>query len=375
MMPSRVYLDHNAGAPLRAEARDAIAAALEIGANPSSVHAPGRAARAVIERARGQVAALAGVAPGAVVFTSGATEANNLALKGAMLGGAAVTRRIVSAVEHVSVLEATDVERVPVDARGVVDVAALARMLAGSTPTLVSVMAANNETGVIQPIAEVARIAREANALVHCDAAQIPGRMPLAPIVAVCDLVSISSPKIGGPQGVGALIVRDGLDLEPQIGGGGQERRLRAGTENLPGIAGFGAAAEAVMADGADSAHIAALRDRLEAEARALAPEAVVIAANAPRLANTSALALPGIPAESQILSLDLAGIAVGAGAACSSGKIARSHVLAAMGVAEDVAAAAIRVSLGHTTTEADVDALAAAWSDLATSSLLGAAA
>jgi cysteine desulfurase len=360
-MPSRVYLDHNAGAPLRAEARDAIAAALEIGANPSSVHAPGRAARAVIERARGQIAALAGVAPGSIVFTSGATEANNLALK-----GAPVARRLASAVEHVSVLDVADRERVPVDPRGIVDLAALASMLDSSTPTLVSVMAANNETGVIQPIVEIARIVHDAGALVHCDAAQIPGRAPLAPIVAVCDLVSLSSPKIGGPQGAGTLIVREGIDLKPQIVGGGQERRLRAGTENLSGVVGFGAAAEAVLVE-ESIARVVALRDRLEAGAQLLAPEAVVIGIDAPRLPNTSALALPGIPAESQILSLDLAGIAVGAGAACSSGKIARSHVLAAMGIDDDIAAATIRVSLGPTTTEADVDAFLAAWSALRT--------
>lgn len=360
-MLSRVYLDHNAASPLRAEARDAIAAALAIGANPSSVHGPGRAARALIEEARGQVAALAGVAPGMVVFTSGATEANNLALK-----GVAVERLIVSAIEHASVLETEGVERIPVDTNGVVDVAALERMLAADRrPTLVSVMAANNETGVIQPIAEIARVARAAGALLHCDAAQAPGRLSLEPIAAAADLVSLSSPKIGGPMGAGALIVRDDVPLAPLLTGGGQERRLRAGTENVLGIAGFGAAAERARADLACASRVAALRDRLEAEARSRAPEAVVIGAGAPRLANTSALALPGIPAESQIMALDLAGIAVGAGAACSSGKIARSHVLAAMGLADDVAAATIRVSLAPSTTDADVSAFLAAWTDL----------
>ncbi|MGE5537256.1 MAG: cysteine desulfurase family protein [Gemmatimonas sp.] len=360
-MPSRVYLDHNAGSPLRPDARDAITAALAIGANPSSVHAPGREARAAIEQARASVAALAGVSPESVVFTSGATEANNLALK-----GAPVARRLVSTIEHASVLEAApDAERIPVDARGIVGIAALERMLAGSAPTLVSVMAANNETGVLQPIAEIARVVHAAGALLHCDAAQVPGRMALAPITAVADLVSLSSPKMGGPQGVGALIVREGVTVVPLIAGGGQERRLRAGTENLLGIAGFGAAARAVARDGTAAMRLAALHDRLEAEALAVAPEAIVIAADAPRLANTSALALPGIPAESQILSLDLAGIAIGAGAACSSGKIARSHVLAAMGIPDHIAAATIRVSLGPTTTDADVDAFLAAWADL----------
>jgi cysteine desulfurase len=361
-MLSRVYLDHNAGSPLRPEAHAAIVAALEIGGNPSSVHAPGRAARALVEQARSRVAELAGVAAERIVFTSGATEANNLALK-----GAPAFRRMVSATEHVSVLEsAPDAERIPVDARGMIDLTALARMLAGdSKRALVSVMAANNETGVVQPVADIARIVRDAGALFHCDAAQAPGRLALEPIVAAADLVSLSSAKLGGPPGVGALIVRDGLDLFPLLTGGGQERRLRAGTENLPGIAGFGAAAKAASGDLAQAAHVTALRDRLEAEAPSLAPEAVVIAGDAPRLCNTTTLALPGIPAESQILALDLAGVAVGAGAACSSGKIARSHVLAAMNVPDEVAASAIRVSLAPGTTKADIDAFLTAWIDL----------
>lgn len=361
-MLSRVYLDHNAGSPLRPEAHEAVVAALEIGGNPSSVHGSGRAARALVEQARSRVAELAGVAAERVVFTSGATEANNLAIK-----GAPVFRWLVSAVEHASVLEsAPEAERIPVDARGRVDCEALARLLAAdSKRALVSVMAANNETGIVQPIGEIAAVVRDAGAILHCDAAQAPGRLALEPIVAAADLVSLSSPKIGGPSGAGALIVRDGLDLEPLLTGGGQERRLRAGTENLSGIAGFGAAAKAARGDLAEAARVAALRDRLEAEARSLAPEAVVIGADAPRLCNTSALALPGVPAESQILALDLAGVAVGAGAACSSGKIARSHVLAAMNVPEEVAASAIRVSLAPATTDADIDAFLTAWVDL----------
>ena len=362
-MLSRVYLDHNAASPVRPEARAAMAAALEIGANPSSVHAPGRAARAMIEDARAQVAALAGVSADDIIFTSGATEANNLALK-----GVAVERRLVSAVEHVSVLESASNEPIPVDARGVVDLVALTHMLAGERrPTLVSVMAANNETGVIQPIAEIARIVHQAGALFHCDAAQAPGRLALEPIVQAADLISLSSPKIGGPLGVGALVVRDGIELSALLLGGGQERRLRAGTENLSGIAGFGAAAQAVRNDLSAASRVAALRDRLEAEALSVAAEAVVVGADAPRLANTSALALPGIPAESQILALDLAGIAVGAGAACSSGKIARSHVLTAMGLSDDIAMTTIRVSLSSTTTDADIDAFLAAWGELRT--------
>jgi cysteine desulfurase len=361
-MPSRVYLDHNAASPLRTEARDAIAAALAVGANPSSVHGPGRAARALIEEARARVAALAGVPPESVVFTSGATEANNLALK-----GAAVARRLVSAVEHASVLEASaGAERIPVDGRGVVDVAALERMLAADAgPTLVSVMAANNETGVVQPLAEIARATRAAGALLHCDAAQAPGRLALEPIAAVADLVSLSSAKIGGPMGAGALIVGDGVALAPLLAGGGQERRLRAGTENLLGIVGFGAAAARARIDLAAATRVALMRDWLEARAKVLAPEAEAIGAGAPRLPNTSALALPGIPAESQIMALDLAGIAVGAGAACSSGKISRSHVLTAMNLPESITSATIRVSLGPSTTEAEIEAFLAVWLDL----------
>lgn len=358
-MSSRVYLDHNATSPIRPEAREAVTVALGIGANPSSVHAPGRAARALLEEARMRVAALTDVPPSNVIFTSGATEANNLALK-----GITVERRLVSAIEHVSVIDAAaNAELIPVDANGVVDLAVLERMLAGDRrATLVSVMAANNETGVVQPIVEVARIVHAVGALLHCDAVQAPGRLALEPIMAASDMVSLSSPKLGGPHGAGALLVRDGIDLRPLLDGGGQERRLRGGTENLPGIAGFGAAAKAMQVELKEAGRIAALRGRLEAEALKLAPEAIVIGRDVPRLCNTTALALPGIPAESQVMALDLAGIAVGAGAACSSGKIGHSHVLAAMGLADDIAMATIRISLGDSTSEADIDAFLAAW-------------
>jgi cysteine desulfurase len=366
-MPSRVYLDHNAASPIREVARVAVDAALGIGANPSSVHSEGRAARGLIEQARAQVAALAEISPEAVVFTSGATEANNLALKGTDAG-----RVLVSAVEHVSVLDVVpDAERIAVDGNGVVDLAALKHMLgADSRKALVSVMAANNETGVIQLIAEIARIVHDAGAILHCDAAQAPGRLPLAEIAAAADLVSLSSPKIGGPFGAGALLVREGLDLVPLLLGGGQEQRLRSGTENLSGIAGFGAAAQAALGDFSHIVHINNLHDRLESKVQALAPEAVIVGSPAPRLCNTTALALPGIPAESQIMALDLAGIAVGAGAACSSGKLSRSHVLEAMKLPDAIAASTIRISLSTTTTEADIDAFIAAWSALRTRAL-----
>jgi cysteine desulfurase len=361
-MPSRVYLDHNAASPIRGEARAAMEAALRLGANPSSVHSEGRAARAAIERARAQVANLAGVSPDTVVFTSGATEANNLALK-----GIGAERILASAVEHVSVLDVVpDAERIPVDGSGLIDLVALKSMLVSDKrKTLVSVMAANNETGVIQPLSEIVRIVHDAGAIFHCDAAQVPGRLPFAEIAALADLVSLSSPKVGGPLGVGALLIRADLDLAPLLLGGGQERRLRSGTENLPGIVGFGAAAEASLDDLAEVARMTALRDRLEARVFALAPEAVIVGRDAPRLCNTTALALPGVPAESQIMALDLAGVAVGAGAACSSGKLSRSHVLEAMKLPETICASTIRISLSVTTTEADIEAFIAAWSTL----------
>jgi cysteine desulfurase len=362
-----VYLDYNATAPVRPEAAAAVAEAVGAVGNPSSVHHFGRLARRRLEDARELVAALIGAAPADIVFTSGGTEANALAL-----AGAGRKRLLVSAIEHDSVLAgaaALDPEspRIPVTRDGVVDLDALGRLLAErGSETLVSVMLANNETGVVQPVAEISRRAHAAGALVHCDAVQAAGKIPVDVGELGADLVSLSAHKLGGPQGVGALYVCERIALAPALRGGGQERGRRAGTENVPGIAGFGAAAAAALRDLADMARIAALRDTLEAAVLARSNRARVAGALAPRLPNTSCIVLPGVPSETQVMALDLAGVAVSAGSACSSGKVRPSHVLAAMGLPADEAAAAIRVSLGWASAPADAARFVEAWNALA---------
>jgi cysteine desulfurase len=352
------YLDWNATAPLRPEAVAAMSEALRRWGNPSSVHRRGRAARQIIERAREAVAGLLGdVDPSGVIFVSGGTEANHLALL-----GAGRERVFVSAVEHDSVRHAVPAaDIIPVGPDGIVALEELDRLLgADLRPALVSVMYANNETGVIQPISEIASIAHRHGALLHCDAVQAVGKVTPEVGAIGADLVTVSAHKIGGPPGVGALIVTGGVDLTPLLRGGGQEHRRRAGTENLPGIAGFAAAAAA--ADIAAYERVAALRDGLEAEIAAIAPDAVVLGATANRLPNTSAIAMPGVAAETQVVALDLDGVMVSAGAACSSGKVGPSHVLAAMRVAPEIAASTIRVSLGWSSTEAEIYHFLQAW-------------
>lgn len=342
-----VYLDHNATTPVRPEVVSAVAEALAIGGNPSSVHAAGRAARARLEAARSTVAAFLGAPVEGVVFTSGATEANNLALLG--LPG----RKLVSAIEHPSVLEAvTGSISVPVTADGLVDLEGLESLLALHRPALVSVMAASNETGVLQPIGAISRAVHAAGALLHVDAVQAIGRVPFDMTALAVDLCSVSAHKIGGPPGIGALVLRSDLDLAPLARGGGQERRRRAGTENLAGAIGLATALCAVT----DWPRIAQWRDRLEREALAIAAGACVVGVAAPRLPNTTCLVTPGIAAQTQLMALDLEGVCVSAGAACSSGRVGPSHVLAALGLPAELARCAIRVSLGWTTTEADVD-------------------
>ncbi len=361
-MTPAVYLDYNATAPTRPEVAAAMAACLAEPGNPSSVHAFGRAARRRLEEARAAVAELVAAAPAGVVFTSGGTEANNLALR-----GTGRTRILVSAVEHGSVIAAAPAaELISVDAAGRVRLDALEEMLAADhRPALVSIMLANNETGVVQPVAEAAAIARRHGALVHCDAVQGPGRLEVDIGAMGVDLLTLSAHKLGGPAGVGALVLaEDGLDLAPLLRGGGQERGRRSGTENLPGIVGFGAAARAAAGD--DRARLRALRERLEAEALRRVPRARVVAAEAERLPNTVCLALPGLASDIQVMALDLEGIAVSAGAACSSGKVAASHVLAAMGLPAATAGSAIRVSLGWGSREEDVARFVEAWAALA---------
>ena len=345
----RTYFDHNATAPLRPEAKQAMLAALDVGGNASSVHAEGRSARKLLDDAREQVARAVGVIAPMVVFTSGGSEANNLALK-----GAPVERLIVSAIEHPAVLEAAKasgkpVEVIPVDGNGVVDLAALDAMLKGPR-ALVSLMLANNETGVIQPVADIARMAQ--GHLVHTDAVQALGKVPVNFGLLGVDMMTLSAHKLGGPVGAGALIVRDGLALEPLIHGGGQELRRRAGTENIPAIAGFGAVAQMKLQD------CKALRDRPEAALEG----AVIFGRDVERLPNTTCFAYPGMNAETLLMGFDLEGIAVSSGSACSSGKVAKSHVLSAMGAAPEISKAAIRVSLGWDTTENHIDHFIAAW-------------
>jgi cysteine desulfurase len=356
------YLDYNATAPVRRAVAAAMAEALATVGNPSSVHGFGRAARARLETAREQVAALVGARPAQVVFTSGGTEANNLALIGADR-----ERVFVTAVEHDSVLKATAAETTPVDRSGVVDLGALERLLAARPePAVVAVMLANNETGVIQPVIEAARIARARGALLHCDAVQAAGKMAVDFAALGADLMTLSAHKLGGPAGVGALIVADHVQFAARQRGGGQERGRRAGTENVAGIVGFGVAAEIAAAELVAMAAIGDLRDDLERRAVAAVPGAILFGREAQRLANTSCLALPGVTSELQVMALDLAGVAVSAGSACSSGKLQPSHVLRAMGSDAVTAGSAIRISLGWGSTADDVDRFLEAWCALA---------
>ena len=370
-MNQRSYLDYNATAPLRDEVREALTAALSVHGNPSSVHAEGRAARHAVEAARVKVAALVGADPERVTFTSGGTEANALALAPR---SDEAWHCFVSAVEHPSVLRGGRFGReaiatFPVTADGVADLEILAQQLAkhhldGWKP-LVSVMAANNETGALQPVAEASQIVHDAGGVLHTDAIQAAGRVKLDMEALGADLLSLSAHKIGGPKGVGALVLGKSASVEPLITGGSQERRRRAGTENVAGIVGFGVAAELALADLAKAGATARLRDELEQGALALAPDAVVLSARAERLPNTTCLAVPGVKAETLVIGLDLAGVAVSAGSACSSGKVEASHVLSAMGVSDELARGAIRVSLGFATRRADIDNFLKAFGEL----------
>lgn len=354
------YLDYNAETPVKPAVSEAMAETIERVGNPSSVHRFGRHARRAVELARQRVAALAGAASDDVIFTSSGTEANNLALK-----GAGRRRLVVSAVEHDSVLGAAPHALIlPVDGHGVVDLDALKAALAeDGPPSLVSLMLANNETGAIQPIAEAGRIAHAHGALLHCDAIQAPGRMAIDRLDLGADLLSLSAHKMGGPQGVGALILGPGVAIEAQLFGGRQETGRRAGSENAAGIVGFGVAAELAVEDLADGGRIAGLRDRMETEISALG--GALIGADVPRLCNTACISMPGMPSETQVMGFDLAGIAVSAGSACSSGKVGPSHVLDAMGIDRDLASRAIRISLGWRTTEGDIARVIEGWAAL----------
>jgi|NitcycUWRROWE17A_1032939.scaffolds.fasta_scaffold00016_4 cysteine desulfurase len=368
-MTDRVYLDHNATSPLRPEARAAMAAVLAETGNASSIHAEGRAARARIEAARTAVAALVGAEPAAVTFTSGATEAIALALSPELeLSGRPVRCDVllISGVEHPAVraggrFPAERIEIVPVDRAGIVDLVALDAMLTrhrnGGRRALVSVLAANNETGVIEPLREIGARVHAAEGVFHTDAVQIAGRYPFGLETSGADLISLSSHKLGGPQGVGALIARDAdTRLPPLLRGGGQERGARAGTENVAAIAGFGAVAtSAGMMLAEEVGRLAGLRDRLEDGLLDIAPRAVILSAGALRIPNTTCFAVPGIAAETAVIAFDLEGVALSAGAACSSGKVGPSAALAAMKIEPELARGAVRASLGWNSTQADI--------------------
>lgn len=366
MNETAIYLDYNATAPVRPEVIEAVVAVMSAVGNASSVHAAGRQARKRVDEARATVAALVGAAAENVIFTAGGTEADNLALK-----GFGKRRLIVAGTEHGAILAPAllfDAGAVilPVDADGLVDLAALRGALedAGG-PAVVSIMLANNETGVIQPMAEIAAIVHDFDALLHCDAVQAAGKIPVDIEALEVDVMSLAAHKIGGPQGVGALVLREDRHIDAQVVGGGQERGRRSGTENVAGIVGFGVAARLARDALAQYGKLAALRDDMERRIKQVAPAVHVYGATVPRLPNTSCLTMPGVKSETQVMAFDLAGIAISAGSACSSGKVAASHVLDAMGVPQDEGLTAVRVSLGWRTTPEDVDRFVAAWAEI----------
>jgi len=373
LMTNRVYLDWNATTPLRPEAKAAMVAAWELSGNPSSVHAEGRHARRLVEDARAAVAVAVGAPPRNVIFTSGGTEANASALTPGLRGpaGSPVQRLLISAVEHASVMAggrfaANAISKIAVTPSGLVDLGDLRTRLASGPAALVSIMAANNETGALQPIREAARIVHEAGGLLHVDAIQALGKLPLDIKALGADVTTLSAHKIGGPKGVGALVLSEGLlGVEPLLRGGGQERGHRAGTENVAGIAGFGAAAKAAVgALEADRPRLEGLRDRLEAGLRQT-PGAIIFSRDVPRLPNTTLFTVPGLRAVTAVIGFDLAGVAVSSGSACSSGKVQPSHVLEAMGFGPKLAEGAVRLSLGWSTTETDIDSALQAWRKL----------
>jgi len=379
-MPDRIYLDWNATAPLRPEAREAMAAAWDLNGNPSSVHAEGRRARRLVEDARAAVARAVGAQPRNVVFTSGGTEANALALTPGLRSDSAppVERLLVSAIEHASVLAGgrfptEAIGTIGVTSSGLLDLDRLRATLQGGPAALVSVMLANNETGAVQPVAEAAEIVHAAGGLLHVDAIQALGKIPFDVKGLNADLITISGHKIGGPKGAGAVVLAEGVrGLEPLLRGGGQELGRRAGTENVAGIAGFGAAVRAAMNSlENDAIRIENLRNRLEKGLRQT-PGAIVFSGDVPRLPNTTLFTVPGMRAETAVIGFDLEGIAVSSGSACSSGKVQPSHVLEAMGFGPEIAQGAVRLSLGWSTSSADIDRCLEAWRKLAGTLLKG---
>lgn len=357
-----IYMDCNATMPIKPGVVSVMSAVLGETGNASSIHRHGRMARKHIETARSQVASLIQTNPAYVFFTSGATESNNIVLKS--FSG---QRVLISAIEHPSVTEsAPGAEKIPVNAEGIVDLAALEKMLQ-QAPALVSIMLVNNETGIIQPIAEIVRLIRKISPTtqIHTDAVQAAGRISIDFSALQVDFMSLSAHKMGGPQGAGALIMAPGAKIEKLLHGGGQEKRQRAGTENIAAAAGFGKAAELAITDMEQFQSLAAFRDKIEEKLLAAEPRLKIYGRTALRVSNTTQLALPGIAAETQLMALDLAGVSVSSGSACSSGTVKTSHVLQAMGVADQDAMGALRISLGWHTTKEEIDAFIAAWLDM----------
>jgi len=379
-MSDRVYLDWNATTPLRREAREAMAAAWDLPGNPSSVHAEGRHARRLVEGARAGLAGAVGALQRNVVFTSGGTEANALALTPGLRRGLGlpVKRLVVSAIEHASVLAggrfpAEAISTVTVTSSGLLNLDHLRAALEGGPPALVSVMLANNETGALQPVKEAAEMVHSAGGLLHVDAIQAFGKIPFDINKLGADVMTLSAHKVGGPKGVGAMVLAEGvLGLEPLLRGGGQELGHRAGTENVTGIAGFGAAAKAALsALNDDAIRLQNLQNSLESGLRQT-PGVIVFSDDAPRLPNTTLFTVPGLKAETAVIGFDLAGIAVSSGSACSSGKVQPSHVLKAMGFGPELAQGAVRLSLGWSTLSKDIDRCLEAWRKLAGTLLKG---
>lgn len=359
---SKIYLDYNATAPIQPEVIALVSEIMSQTGNASSVHGHGRAARKYVEDARHQVANMAGVTAEQVIFTSGATEATN-----AVLSGFKNKKTLISAIEHPAVVDSLpDAIKIPVDKNGIIDLAAYENLLnTGDPAKLVSVMLVNSETGVIQPVAEMAKMARDKGALFHTEVVQAAGRIDISLNKLGVDYMSLSAHKFAGPQGVGALILREGINAPKFMRGGGQEKNCRAGTHNTAGIAGMGLAAQIAMDNIENYQKIGLMRDEMEKRLKSISDKIVIYGEDAPRICNTSNIGIPDLSAQTQMMALDLDGISVSSGSACSSGAFKPSPVLMAMGVSEADAKCALRISMGWNTTSADIDAFVESWTKI----------
>lgn len=362
---TRIYLDYNASAPILPQAAQGVAHVLEMAGNPSSIHRDGRGVRALLDEARDAVGHFVNVPPTSITFTSGGTEANTTAVLGSLHAGL-VSSVLCSASEHPSVLEHVDpMNRIHVKENGVVDLDHLeARLKTLDGPALVCVMFANNETGVLQPIQDVSELTHKYDGLVLCDSVQGPGKVGFDATLIGADFVTLSAHKIGGPPGVGALVNLCGAELRPVLVGGGQEKKQRSGTENSPGIVGFGAAAQAMVGEAFEE-ELSDMQKRFEAALQEAVPRVRIVGLESNRLPNTTCIVKEGVPADQQVIKLDLAGISVSAGSACSSGKVAESHVLKAMGLNKGVTKSAIRVSFGRETKWNELERFVEVWASL----------